>query len=110
VYDPANHYVTKVTSGTDVGNATLAISSAFTNMGTLGGTHWFYEMEIPVSVFGTHWQEPARPKPSTSSGRCCAPTTSSLDPPAAAVPEPASLALLGGLGLACPAPQTIKKP
>lgn len=56
VYDPAHSsYVTKVTSGTDVGNANFAISSAFTNMGILGGNHWFYEVEIPVVAFGAHW-------------------------------------------------------
>lgn len=102
VYDPANSdYVTKVTSGTDVGNATLAISSSFTNMGNLGGTHWFYEMEIPVSVFGTHWQG-ASPSETFDIQwtMLCANDIIILDPPAAAIPEPASLALvLGGLGL-----------
>lgn len=48
-------YVTHVNSGTDVGNATVVWSAVSGLMGTLGGTHWFYEAEIPVSVFGSYW-------------------------------------------------------
>lgn len=102
VYDPENSpYVTKVTSGTDVGNASLAISGAFTNMGVLGGNHWFYEAEIPVSVFGQHWQGS---NPSESFDvqwtMLCANDIITLDPPVAKVSEPASMALvLGALGM-----------
>ena len=103
VYDPAHSSsVTKVTGGTDVGNAALAISSAFTNMGTLGGKHWFYEIEIPVSVFGAHWQG-ANPSETFDIQwtMLCANDIITLDPVVAFVPEPATLALvLGGLGLA----------
>ncbi len=102
VYDPANSsYVTNVNGGADVGNATLAVSASFTNMGTLGGTHWFYELEIPVSVFGTHWQG-ASPSETFNIQwtMLCANDIILLDPSAATIPEPASLALaLGGLGL-----------
>lgn len=103
VYDPAHSpYVTKVNTGTDVGNASMAISNSFGNMGTLGGNHWFYEVEIPVSAFGNHW---VGSTPSESFDvqwtMLCANDIIILDPPAATVSEPASLALaLGAFGLA----------
>lgn len=103
VYDPAHSpYITKVNTGTDVGNASMVISSSFGNMGTLGGNHWFYEVEIPVSVFGNHWTGNT---PSESFDvqwtMLCANDIIIIDPPAATVSEPASLALtLGALGLA----------
>ena len=102
VYDPAHSsYVTSVTDGTDVGDAALAISSSFVNMGTLGGKHWFYEVEIPVADFGSYWQG-ANPAEAfdVQWTMLCANDVITLDPPLA-VPEPAGLALLlGGLGLA----------
>lgn len=103
VYDPAHStYITKVNTGTDVGNASMAISNSFGNMGTLGGNHWFYEVEIPVSTFGNHW---VGNTPSESFDvqwtMLCANDIIILDPPAATVSEPASLALaLGAFGLA----------
>ena len=103
VYDPANStYLTKVNTGTDVGNADMVISNSFGNMGTLGGNHWFYELEIPVSVFGNHW---VGSNPSESFDvqwtMLCANDIIIIDPPAATVAEPASLALvLGAFGLA----------
>lgn len=101
VYDPANSkYVTAVTGGTDVGDANLVISSAFGNMGNLGGNHWFYELEIPVSVFGQYWGANG---PTESFDlqwtMLCANDLITLDP-VAYVSEPGSLALvLGALGL-----------
>ena len=103
VYDPANsQYVTKVNTGTDVGDATLAISSIFTNMGTLGGNHWFYELEVPVTAFGQHWTSSGPAEAFTVEWTMlCANDIITLDPVVAFVPEPATLALvLGGLGLA----------
>ena len=103
VYDPANStYLTKVNTGTDVGNANMVISNSFGNMGTLGGNHWFYELEIPVSAFGNHW---VGSNPSESFDvqwtMLCANDIIIVDPPAATVSEPASLALaLGAFGLA----------
>ena len=88
--------------GTDVGNAALAISSAFTNMGTLGGKHWFYEIEIPVSVFGAHWQG-ANPSETFDIQwtMLCANDIVALNVAASTVPEPAIPALvLAGLALA----------
>lgn len=102
-YDPAHsNYVTKLNGGSDVGDATLAISSAFTNMGTLGGNHWFYELEVPVSVFGSHW---VGNNPSEAFNvqwtMLCANDLISVGVNATQVPEPATLALtLGGLTLA----------
>jgi hypothetical protein len=102
VYDPENSpYVTHVSSGTDVGNAALAISGPFGNMGILGGSHWFYEVEIPVATFGAHWQGN---NPSESFDvqwtMLCANDILILDPPVANVAEPASMALvLGALGM-----------
>ena len=102
VYDPNNSpYITKVNTGTDVGNAAMAISGRFSNMGTLGGVHWFYEVEIPVTVFGQHWQGDT---PSESFDvqwtMLCANDIITLDPPVATVAEPASMALvLGALGV-----------
>jgi len=49
-------YVTHVKSGTDAGNATVEWSKIAGAMGILGGDHWFYEVEIPVSVFGAFLQ------------------------------------------------------
>lgn len=103
VYDPAHStYITKVNTGTDVGNASMAISNRFGNMGTLGGNHWFYEVEIPVSAFGNHW---VGNNPSESFDvqwtMLCANDIIILDPSVATVSEPASLALaLGAFGLA----------
>lgn len=103
VYDPAHStYITKVNTGTDVGNASMAISNRFSNMGTLGGNHWFYEVEIPVSAFGNHW---VGNNPSESFDvqwtMLCANDIIILDPSVATVSEPASLALaLGAFGLA----------
>ncbi len=103
VYDPAHSsYVTKVNTGTDVGNASLVISSNFGNMGTLGGNHWFYELEIPVSVFGNHW---VGNSPTESFDvqwtMLCANDIIVVDPVPATVSEPASLALvLGAAGIA----------
>lgn len=48
-------YVTHVKSGTDAGNATVAWKQIVGAMGTLGGSHWFYEAEIPVRAFGKKW-------------------------------------------------------
>ena len=102
VYDPNNSpYITKVNTGTDVGNAAMAISGRFSNMGTLGGVHWFYEVEIPVTVFGQHWQGDT---PSESFDvqwtMLCANDIITLDPPVSTVAEPASMALvLGALGV-----------
>lgn len=101
VLDPANSkYVTAVNSGTDVGNASLAISGPFSNMGNLGGNHWFYELEIPVAVFGQYWGANG---PTESFDlqwtMLCANDLITLDP-VAYVSEPGSLALvLGALGL-----------
>jgi hypothetical protein len=101
VYDPDHSpYVTKVTAGTDVGDAALAISGAIDNMGILGGSHWFYEVEIPVVAFGAHW---LGSNPSESFDvqwtMLCANDIITLDPPAH-VAEPASMALvLGALGI-----------
>lgn len=103
VYDPAHSkYVTKVNSGTDVGDASLAISSSFTNMGVLGGKHWFYEVEIPVSAFGNYWNG-ANPSQAfdVQWTMLCANDIIVLDPTVATVSEPASLALaVGAIGLA----------
>lgn len=102
VYDPAHSsYVTKINSGTDVGDANFVISPSFTNMGTLGGKHWFYEVEIPVAAFGAHW---IGNNPSEAFDiqwtMLCANDIVTLGT-SAAIPEPATLALvLGGLGLA----------
>lgn len=48
-------YVTHVKSGIDTGNATVAWKQIVGAMGTLGGSHWFYEAEIPVSAFRNNW-------------------------------------------------------
>lgn len=102
VYDPEHSpYITRVTSGTDVGNAQLAISGAFGDMGILGGSHWFYEVEIPVIAFGPHWQGE---NPSESFEvqwtMLCANDILTLDPPVTHVAEPASMALvMGALGI-----------
>ncbi|NML24661.1 PEP-CTERM sorting domain-containing protein [Zoogloea dura] len=101
VYDPANSsYVTSVTGGTDVGNANLVISSAFGNMGTLGGNHWFYELEIPVAAFGQYWGANGPTEAfDLQWTMLCANDLITLDP-VAYVSEPGSLALvLGALGL-----------
>lgn len=101
VYDPAHStYVTAVTGGADVGNANLVISNSFGNMGVLGGNHWFYELEIPVSVFGQYWGANG---PTESFDlqwtMLCANDVITLDP-VAYVSEPGTLALvLGALGL-----------
>lgn len=95
-------YVTKVASGTDVGNASVAISNAFTNMGILGGNHWFYEVEIPVDAFGSHWHG-MNPSEAFSIQwtMLCANDIVALNVAATTVPEPAIPALvLTGLALA----------
>lgn len=95
-------YVTAVRSGTWAGQASLAISqSALGNMGTQGGSHWTYELAIPVSVFGGMWG-PNGPTQAFDIQwtMLCANDIITLDPaPSGTVPEPGSLALTG-LGLA----------
>lgn len=99
-------YVTAVHGGDWVGQANLKIAnSALGNMGTLGGSHWVYELEIPVNVFGGLWG-PDGPTQAFNIQwtMLCANDVITLDPPpatapAASVPEPGSLALTG-LGLA----------
>jgi hypothetical protein len=87
-------YVTHVTGGTDVGNATVVWSQIAGAMGTLGGTHWFYEVEIPVSVFGAFWQgiNPSQPF-DVQWTMDCANDIITVDPPLS-VPEPSAAALL----------------
>lgn len=89
-------YVTHVNTGTDVGNATVMWSAVSGLMGTLGGTHWFYEVEIPVSTFGSYW---TGDNPNVSFDvqwtMDCANDIITLDPPAGStVPEPGSAGLL----------------
>lgn len=107
-YDPAHsNYVTKVNTGIDVGNAALSVSTPFQNMGTLGGNHWFYEVEVPVSVFGEAWQGTGPSKAfDVQWTMLCANDMIVVDPPVAppppggsvpgTVPEPGSVALMLG--------------
>lgn len=100
VYDPAHsQYITAVKTGTDVGDAALAISTVFTNMGVLGGNHWFYELEIPVTAFGQHWTSSGPTEAFTLEWTMlCSNDIITLDP--SRVPEPATAALLlGALGV-----------
>lgn len=101
----ASPYVTAVQSGTLVGEAELAISNSATgNMGTLGGSHWFYELEIPVAVFGGLWNADGPTEAfNVQWTMLCANDIMTLgatppSPAAGTVPEPATLALVG-LGL-----------
>lgn len=98
--------VTHVNSGTEVGTATIAWNEINGYMGNLGATgasrdkHWFYEVAIPVSAFGSYWSG-NNPKQSfdVQWTMDCANDVITLDPPVN-VPEPASAALLlAGLGL-----------
>jgi hypothetical protein len=93
-------YVTHVNAGTDVGNAIVTWRPIVGAMGTLGGSHWFYEAEIPVSAFGNFWSgdNPAQSF-DVQWTMDCANDIITLDPPAT-VPEPGSPALvLLGAGL-----------
>lgn len=88
-------YVTHVNSGTVVGNASVAWSKIAGAIGALGGDHWFYEAEIPVTVFGANWlgDSPARAF-DVQWTMDCANDIITLDPPGGSVPEPGSAALL----------------
>ena len=93
-------YLTHVNSGTDVGDATVTWQKIVGAMGALGGDHWFYEAEIPVSIFGSNWvgDNPARAF-DVQWTMDCANDIITLDPPGM-VPEHASAALvLLGAGL-----------
>jgi hypothetical protein len=103
VLDPQHSpYVTKVSSGSEVGQGKVQISNPFVNMGVLGGTHWFYEAEIPVSVFGDRWKDgnPVSPFDVQWTELCANDiVTVHVDSGGAKVGEPKSLWLvLGGLG------------
>jgi hypothetical protein len=98
--------VTHVNSGTEVGTATVVWNEIIGYMGNLGATgssrdkHWFYEVAIPVSAFGSYWSA-NNPKQSfdVQWTMDCANDIITLDPPVN-VPEPASAALLlAGVGL-----------
>lgn len=92
-------YVTHVNTGTDVGNAKVVWNQISGGMGILGGNHWFYEVEIPVSAFGSYWSgnNPAKSF-DVQWTMDCANDIITLDPPIK-VPEPASAALLlAGIG------------
>lgn len=93
-------YLTHVNSGSDVGDATVTWQKIAGAMGVLGGDHWFYEAEIPVSIFGSYWQGDNPSKAFDVQWTMdCANDIITLDPPGM-VPEPASAALvLLGAGL-----------
>ncbi|MBT9505755.1 PEP-CTERM sorting domain-containing protein [Rhodoferax sp.] len=94
-------YVTHVNTGADVGNAKVAWTQISGAMGVLGGSHWFYEAEIPVSAFGNYWSGDNPTKSFDVQWTMdCANDIITLDPPVSKVPEPASAALvLLGAGL-----------
>ena len=100
-YSPRSGAVpgTVVPTAGDVGDAALAISNVFTNMGSLGGNHWFYELEVPVTAFGQHWTSSGPAEAFTVEWTMlCANDIITLDP--TRVPEPATAALLlGALGV-----------
>ena len=93
-------YITHVNSGADVGNATVTWSKVAGALGALGGDHWFYEAEIPVSTFGSYWLGDSPAKAFDVQWTMdCANDIITLDPPGM-VPEPGSAALvLLGSGL-----------
>lgn len=103
VLGPSND-ATALTGGTLAGAGDLFISGVRTNMGTLGGNHWIYELAIPVSAFGALWgtQGPTQAFDLTWT-MLCGNDILRLDPPVRSVPVPgtAGLALVGlaGLGL-----------
>ena len=93
-------YVTHVTSGTNTGSANVSWSPIAGVIGALGGSHWFYEVEIPVTAFGANWlgDNPDVPFIVQWTMDCANDIISAT--PTAAVPEPGSAALvLLGAGL-----------
>ncbi len=93
-------YLTHVNSGADVGDAIVTWQKIAGAMGALGGDHWFYEAEIPVSAFGSYWLGDNPLKAFDVQWTMdCANDIITLDPPGM-VPEPATAALvLLGAGL-----------
>lgn len=53
-YDKEAHPAS-IVSGTAVGNGTLAIQGPSGGYGQYAGNHYFYEVSIPLSIFGTEW-------------------------------------------------------
>ena len=93
-------YITHVNAGANLGHATVTWSKVAGALGALGGDHWFYEAEIPVSTFGSYWLGDSPLKAFDVQWTMdCANDIITLDPPGM-VPEPASAALvLLGAGL-----------
>ena len=94
-------YITHVNTGNQVGSANVTWKQTSGELGALGGSHWFYEAEIEVSVFGANWlgDSPTRAF-DVQWTMDCANDIITLDPPSGMVPEAGSAALLLlGVGL-----------